>query len=177
MRISERSLEPITRQTLDRLSLLCCQGMEAFFAQNPRWAGYRSRFLYSVLAQGAALHYLDGRNGVKDFDCWAFYAFDERIGPLPPRGRRGKLDFGSSEFGRHPDDEGFQGRRVDVLARSIRSNTARDGILAVQEYLRTDRNDTPRLLAQKAVVVLEPAERRGEVIWYPTAAADATRCL
>jgi hypothetical protein len=147
--------------------------MEAFFAQNPKWAGYRSRLLCSVLAQGAALHYLDGRNGVKDFDCWAFYELDEQIGPLPPRGRRGKLDFGPSEFGRHPDDHGFQGRRVDVLARSIRSEATFDGISAVQEYLRTDRNDTPRLLAQKAVVVLEPAERRGEVIWHPNQTADA----
>jgi hypothetical protein len=171
--ISERSDAPIARATLDRLSLLCREGMEAFFARCPKWAAYRSRLLCSVLAQGAALHYLDGRNGVKDFDCWAFYALDERTGPLPPRGRRGKLDFGPSEFGRHPDDEGFQGWRVDVLARSIRSKAGLHGISAVQEYLRTDRNDTPRLLAQKAVVVLEPAERRGEVIWQPNQTTDA----
>jgi hypothetical protein len=164
--IGERSYAPITQATLDRLSVLCREGMEAFFERSPKWAAYRSRLLCSVLAQGAALHSLDGRNGVKDFDCWAFYALDERIGPLPPRGRRGKLDFGPSEFGRHPDDHGFQGRRVDVLARSIRSKAGLHGISAVQDYLRTDRNDTPRLLAQKAVVVLEPAERRGAVIWH-----------
>jgi hypothetical protein len=163
--ISERSYAPITRSTLDRLCLLFREGMDAFFARNPRWTAYRSRLLCTALAQGAALHYLDGKNGVKDFDCWAFYALDERIGPLPPRGRRAILDFGPSEFGRHPNDHGFEGRRVDVCTRTIRANPSLDGISAVQEYLRTDKNDTPRLLAQKAAVVLEPAERRGEVIW------------
>jgi hypothetical protein len=165
--ISERSYASITRATLDRLALLCREAMDAFFARNPRWVSYQSRLLCTVLAQGAALHFLDGKNGVKDFDCWAFYALDERIGPLPPRGRRAILDFGPSEFGGQPNDQGFEGRRVDVCARTIRANPSLDGIPAVQEYLRTNNNDTPRLLAKKAVVVLEPADRRGEVIWPP----------
>ena len=101
--ISERSYAPITRATLDRLALLCREAMDAFFARNPRWTAYRARLLCTALAQGAALHFLDGKNGVKDFDCWAFYELDERIGPLPPRGRRAILDFGPSEFGRHPN--------------------------------------------------------------------------
>jgi hypothetical protein len=163
--ISERSYAPIRRLTLDRLELLCREGMDTFFARNPRWAAYRSRLLCTALAQGAALHYLDGKNGIKDFDCWAFYALDERIGPLPPRGRRAILDFGPSEFGCHPNDQGFEGRRVDVCARTIRAKPSLDGISAVQKYLRTDENQTPRLLAEKAVVVLEPVERRGEIIW------------
>jgi hypothetical protein len=165
--ITERSYDPITRAALDRLALLCREAMDAFFARNPRWTAYRARLLCTVLAQGAALHFLDGKNGVKDFDCWAFYELDERIGPLPPRGRRAILDFGLSEFGRHPNDQGFEGRRVDVCARTIPAKSSLDGISAVQEYLRTNKNDTPRLLAQKAVVVLEPADRRGEVICPP----------
>jgi hypothetical protein len=59
---SERSYAPITHATLDRLSLLCREGMEAVFARNPKWAVYRSHLQGTVLAQGAALHYLDGIN-------------------------------------------------------------------------------------------------------------------
>lgn len=33
---------------------------------------YRERRAAVVLAQGAALHYADGRSGVKDFDVWSF---------------------------------------------------------------------------------------------------------
>jgi hypothetical protein len=42
---------------------------------------------------------------------------------------------------------------VDVCVRTIRARPTLDGIAVVQEYIRTDKNDTPRLLAQKAVVI------------------------
>ena len=61
---------------------------------------------------GAALHYLDGTNGVKDFDVWSFYA-ERGDGPFPYRWR-GTADYGPSKFGRYPDDPpSFTGRRVD----------------------------------------------------------------
>ena len=41
------------------------------------WAG--------PLCQGAALHYVNGRNGVKDFDVWSFYA-QYNDWPFPARG-------------------------------------------------------------------------------------------
>lgn len=45
------------------------------FARHPHGAGrYAGRLLCRALCQGAALHYLDGKNGVKDFDVWSFYA-------------------------------------------------------------------------------------------------------
>jgi hypothetical protein len=164
--VSERSFEPIGLSTLARLSAISREVMDGFFARNPRWAGYRERELCVVLAQGAALHYVDGTNGVKDFDCWTFFEFDERVGMFPPRGRRGEEDFGPSEFGRHPAD-GLSGRRVDICARSIGRASGVETISAVQDYLRHDHNRTPRLLAQKAMVVLDPPTRRGEVIWPP----------
>jgi hypothetical protein len=163
--VRERSYETITPAVLDRLALLGREVMEGFFLRNPRWGAYRQRLLCLVLAQGAALHYVDGRSGVKDFDVWAFYERDDDVGPVPPRGRRGIRDFGPSEHGRHPDDAGYSGRRVDVVARSISRAPGEDGIAAVQNYLRTNPAETPRLLSKKAMVVLEPAERRGEVVW------------
>jgi hypothetical protein len=164
---SERSHAPITMATLTKLSTISRKVMDEFFARNPRWAGYRERELCVVLAQGAALHYVNGTHGVKDFDCWTFLDLDERIGPFPARGRRGVRDFGPSEFGRHPEFRGFSGRRVDICARSIRRGHDLDPISSVQNYLRNDKNRTPRLLAQKAMVLLEPFDRRGEVIWNP----------
>jgi len=37
-----------------------------------------------VLCQGAALHYVNGKNGVKDFGVWSFYAQHDDW-PFPPR--------------------------------------------------------------------------------------------
>src|ERR1700727_1064079 len=61
--------------------------------------------LCRALYQGAALHYLDGKNGVKDFDVWSFYAA-LGDGPFPYRWR-GTADFGPSRFGRYPGDPPF----------------------------------------------------------------------
>ena len=65
------------------------------FARRPGRCGrYAGRLLCRALCQGAALHYLDGRNGVKDFDVWSFYAA-LADGPFPYRWR-GTADFGPS---------------------------------------------------------------------------------
>ena len=55
------------------------------FARNPDGSGrYTGRLLGRALCQGAALHYVDEENGVKDFDVWSFYAqYDDW--PCPAR--------------------------------------------------------------------------------------------
>jgi hypothetical protein len=162
---SERSYAKITPAALDRLSSINRDVMEGFMLRNPRWLGYREKVLCVALAQGAALHFIDGVNGIKDFDVWTFFEQDESLGPFPWRGRRGIRDFGQSQWGRHPDDIGFSGRRVDIGGRSIRREPGADPVTTLQSYLRTSRATTPRLLAQKAMVLLDPLERRAEVIW------------
>jgi hypothetical protein len=43
------------------------------FARNPDGSGrYAGRLLCRALCQGAALHYVNEKNGVKDFDIWSF---------------------------------------------------------------------------------------------------------
>lgn len=160
-----RSLEPITDLDLARLCELALDDLADLFARRPDTARlYRDRLLAIALCQGAALHYLDGRNGVKDFDVWSFFAQHlER--PFPYR-RNVPHDFGPSKFGRYPrDPPRFVGRRVDMLGRSLPVGLDTDPVLAVRAYLRAGRTETARLLAQKAVVMLWPERLRGSVAW------------
>jgi hypothetical protein len=57
------------------------------------------RLLGRALCQGAALHYVNGKNGVRDFDVWSFYARHDDW-PFPARWR------GTGDFGpRHGPDQ------------------------------------------------------------------------
>jgi hypothetical protein len=58
-----------------RLAALAADAEAGLFRRNPRGSGrYAGRLLGRALCQGAALHYVNDRNGVKDFDVWSFYA-------------------------------------------------------------------------------------------------------
>jgi hypothetical protein len=60
--------------------------MSAWDRHHMLWRGHsESDIDTTAQVQGAALHYLDGRNSVKDFDCWAFYELDEQIGQHMPQ--------------------------------------------------------------------------------------------
>ena len=126
---------------------------------------YEHRMLCVTLCQGAALHYLDGRNGVKIFDVWTFFAkTPHRRHPDPSLFRRHKAaDFGPSRFGRDPNAPArFRGRRIDLLARSLDVGPKTDPVMAVRSWLRSGRSTSPRLLARKSIVLIEPL--RGMVI-------------
>jgi hypothetical protein len=73
-----------------------------------RLGRYAGRLLGRALCLGAALHYVNGKNGVKDFDVWSFYARHDDW-PFPARWR-GTPDFGPSKFGRYSGDRGLPGR-------------------------------------------------------------------
>jgi hypothetical protein len=82
-----RSLARIDRNDLLRLAELAADVEAGLFARLPRGAGrYAGRLVCRALCQGAALHYLDGTNGVKDFDVWSFYA-ERGDGSFPYRWR------------------------------------------------------------------------------------------
>jgi hypothetical protein len=124
---------------------------------------YRDRILLTALCQGAALHFVNGTNGVKDLDVYTFYA--EYSGVGYPYRRRGVEDFGDSELGRHPDDHGFLGRRVDLLGRTLKVATTADPVTSIRNYLRAGGTATARELSKKAVVVIDPGPRFGQVAW------------
>jgi hypothetical protein len=101
---------------------------------------------------------------VKDLDVWTFYARHHE-GEFPPRWPLKAPDFGPSELGRHPDDIGYRGRHVDLPGRSIPAAPDADPVDAVRTYLQTSRAKSPRSLAAKAVVALDPPELRGVTVW------------
>ncbi len=160
-----RSPERISRDDLQRLAELAARAEADLFARKPKGAGrYAGRLLCRALCQGAALHYVDGRNGVKDFDVWSFYAGRDD-GPFPYRWR-GTEDYGASKFGRYPDDApSYTGRRVDLLGRSLRVPLDADPVAAVRGYLTTASTDSAKKLAAKAVVLIHPQALVGKVVW------------
>jgi hypothetical protein len=131
-----RSLARIDRNDLLRLAELAADVEAGLFARHPQGAGrYAGRLVCRALCQGAALHYLDGTNGVKDFDVWSFYA-ERGDGPFPYRWR-GTADYGQSKFGRYPDDPpSFTGRRVDLLGRSLDVPLDAEPAKVLRDYLQ-----------------------------------------
>jgi hypothetical protein len=109
------------------------------------------------------LHFVDGKNGIKDFDVWSFYRADKRR-PYPYR-RRGVADFGDPKFGNTPGAETFIGRRVDLLGRSIDAEDFSNPIGVLRNYLTAGNTESARCLALKAVVLIEPKELLGELAW------------
>jgi hypothetical protein len=162
-----RSHACIGRSDLLRLAVLAAEAEAGLFARHPHGAGrYTGRLLCRALCQGAALHYLDGRNGVKDFDVWSFYAA-RGDGPFPYRWR-GTADFGPSRFGRHPaDPPSYAGRRVDLLGRSLPAPPGANPAVVLRDYLSAARTTSAKALAAKAVILITPEHDAGEVIWHP----------
>jgi hypothetical protein len=159
-----RSYEPITRDDLVRLADIARADREDRFERKPRWRYlYADRILAVALCQGAALHFVNGRNGVKDFDVWTFYSASLEA-PFPARWRTVR-DFGSPKFGQTADHPNYVGRRVDLIGRSVDASRHDDPVMAVRRYLSAGRTESARLLAAKAVVLLEPSRWLGEIVW------------
>ena len=159
----DRSLARIDVADLRRLAVLAAEA--ELFERNPRGSGrYAGRLLVRGLCQGAALHYVNGKNGVKDFDVWSFYVQQDDW-PFPARWR-GTRDFGPSKFGRYSGDPPqYAGRRVDLLGRSLPAAPRTDPAHAIHDYLAAGRTTSARALAAKAVVLIDPMDRVGEIVW------------
>jgi len=162
---SGRSLARIEVTDLLRLARRAAQAEAELFARRPQVARrYGGRLLCRALCQGAALYYLSGEKGIKDFDVWSFYA-EHDDGPFPYRWHL-QRDFGPSKFGRYPHDApSYAGRRVDFLGRSLPAGLRTDRAAALRKYLSTGRTATAKALAAKAVILIDPEHRVGEIVW------------
>lgn len=161
---SGRSFDRITAADLARLAELAAADRAEFFRAYPDWAKlYAKRVLCSALCQGAALHYVGGDVGVNDFDVYTFYAAHPARHWYAKRIKH--RDFGDPKFGRSVEKPTPVGRRVDLMGRELRAAPGDDPVVAVRRYLEAAKTATARLLAKKAVVLLEPEELRGRVVW------------
>lgn len=178
----------LTDAHLARLSDLAAADHQRFFAQHPEYLG---RLVAVTLAQGAALHYVDGCSGIKDLDVWSFFAAIPGV-RFPADRRKTHADLGPSELGRQRYDVAdarsprelardrrfatFSGRRVDLLMRHlpIAPNATIDSIIAaLQAWLsagaasRAKRPPSSWHLARKAMILIDPIEGRGNIVWPP----------
>ena len=160
----ERSPEVITKSDLRKLLKLARGNMDSFYKRNPSYNEYKGKEVLVALCQGSALHYIDRKTGVKDFDVWFFYPMKSRN--LPYR-RHGVVDFGKSKFGVHPKakSRGYKGRSVDVLIRSDAFCKGKSPESEIVNYLLNKNSATSQLLAEKAVIGLYPERLFGKRLW------------
>ncbi len=163
--MDERSYARMTKADLRRLARIAQEDRDDFFGRHPEWALlYRRRVLASALCGDAALHYLNGITGVREFQVLSFYAehaeaaFPFHIGSV--------ADFGASRFGRDPAaPDTLAGRRVLLEGRSIDAAPGDEPLEAIQRYLKSAATPTARELGRKAVVLIWPEELLGVEAW------------
>lgn len=154
----------IRRRDLDRLAELAAADRATFFATHPDWAqSYADRYIGSALCQGAAQHYVESEVGVQDFDVYSFFEANPKRHWYAKRNKH--VDFGDSRFGQSIDRPDFVGRRVDLLGRGISRHVRESAVACIRRWIAEGATDSARRLAKKAVVLLEPREHRGEVVW------------
>ena len=87
---SERSYESLTQTDLDTLRDLALYELSAFFGRRSDLTNFRSKLVAIALCQGAALHYVDGITGIKDFDIYFFFSvYDNRLVNRRPATKEG----------------------------------------------------------------------------------------
>ena len=125
---NERSPEPITTSDLREILAGSVRRLRERFVTGPgaKWQEFYDieRPIAAALCQGAAMHYHDRVNGIRDFDVWFFYPFNEKhllhrpvsngveLGLCEPKVRT------TSEHFRIPRTEGRCAGTVDPKLRS-----------------------------------------------------------
>ena len=80
-----RSYGHLLPEDLHRLGEIARQDREEFFHRCPRYRPLQDDIIAVALCQGAALHYVNGSNGIKDLDVWTFYAKRPTLSRYPVR--------------------------------------------------------------------------------------------
>ena len=162
--MSDRSYKPISKADLRSLAKIAeVDRVDLFLRRKETGRLYAKRLFVVALCQGAALHFLDGKNGIKDFDVWSFYRANPKR-PFPAR-RVGKVDFGNAKFGTAVGHPTFIGRCVDLIGRSIEAKDFSDPVAVLRDYLRTRRTMSAKCLSDKAMVIIHPPELLGQIVW------------
>lgn len=152
-----RAYEALTLEHLSKLAGLARADRDSLIQRCPHLTIYRERVVAVALCQGGALHYVNGHSGVKDLDLWTLYAAHE--GVAYPHRRVGRVT-GCEMLGLTRWT-----KRVDLLGRSLPITVGIDPAQAWHSYLGRPLTTTARMLMLKPVVLVEPPNRCGEVVW------------
>jgi hypothetical protein len=164
MDVAERSYEPVTHTDLRRIVELVLGKLEDIYTHTVVAKLYRNRLLAMTLCQGSAQHYVDLRRGVKDLDVWLFFKAG-LAKPFPYRARW-TIDFGPSHLGRHPLDRGYEGRRIDLIGRSIAMHRGDTPGAAIARWL-TNPGGSPSYIRQRPIIGLHPENLFAQRLWMP----------
>jgi hypothetical protein len=171
----------LRRNDLDRLLEIEHEWRASLEQRKEHWRLYANRLLCVCLAQGGALHVVDGKNGIKDLDVYRFFAaHPKRPQPDPAiyRGRTTK-DIGRSRLGKRTDRDGirgfpgYEGRNVDIFSVALPVRPSAEPIGAIRALLANPRTGTERALAAKAVVLID--RDPPVAVWPPSAEGTALR--
>ena len=163
----------IAYNDLVRLCQISLSHFEDFVLRKPRYSIFRDRMLGILLVQGASLHYIDGKNGIKDFDVLILFREnrhisdeDGRLVKIPYR-RRGTEDSEMPEFGTYPGDHGrYNGRRVDILMREVKHKyLANNAESSIRQYFSKSKSKSMKEWRKKAAIGLWPEYIFGKVLW------------
>jgi hypothetical protein len=155
----------LTDGDLRRLAIVAQMDREQFFATYGRWRQlYGDRFICTVLC--------DEGPDARGYNVWNF--FREHPDAALPYRRKRVWPVEDSRFGRCLDHPAFAGRSVAVISRSIPAGLLDDAGETLRRYLQTGRSASARLLRDRRLVLLDPAEDRGVVVW-PDPGPEAPR--
>lgn len=154
MRSAERLYDRITMHDLERLTELALREHKDFFKRNPRLkSAFYDALIGICLCQGAASHFLNPKVGIKDFDIWHFHV-EKNSRHFPYRARK-------------RIENGYKGKPIDFLKRAIPIHTCHANApdQTIMNYLFERDTKTKRLLLEKAIIGLFPADIYGKIIW------------
>jgi len=169
---AQRFQGQLTDADLDRLVEIERTERARLVETSPVWGAHADRLLCVCLCQGAALHLVDGRNGVKDLDVWTFFSRSPELesraihsGFRAGRHRDSRL----SHLGRWDDSDAparfrnYNGRRIDLFGVALPVAPDADPVAALHGWLEERPTTRAHYLAEKAVVMLWP--ERLKVVW------------
>jgi len=167
---TERSFERLTEDDLAHLSELAQDVLNSKISRTPVAGQYVDRLIMLALCQGGAQHYVHGKNGVKDLDVYAFFraGLEKQFPPKPIW----RADFGPSHLGHNPNDKGYNGRRVDVMGRSIPADPNTDAEEAIRAWLYGG-SKSAMCLVKRPIIGLFPKRYFGKLVWSPSDRTEA----
>ena len=146
----------LTDGDLRRLAIVAQMDREQFFATYARWRQlYGDRFICTVLC--------DEGPDAQGYNVWNFFR-EHPDAPLPYRRKR-VWPAQDSRFGWCLHHPAFAGRTVAVISRSIPAGLLDHAGETLRRYVQAGRSASARLLRDRRLVLLDPAEDRGVVVW------------